>query len=161
MKRSFFLLAQKLRFFSQVELFLIVIFSDLPIFFSYPLSSSFDLPDAFRLIFLYFRWRRHARKDRKVRLQNRSQLLEKMFSCWCTYVPLQKSKRILRNTVEKKFTLVSDKFKVQISVFQFFFSWTSYFLIYIFLVFLVAFSSLFFMNFTTNIAADAANCLLL
>ena len=85
-----------------------------------------------------------------------------MFSCWCTYVPLQKSKRILRNTVEKKFTLVSDKIKVQILVFLFFFySWTSYFFMCNFSIFLVAFSLFFFMNFTTIIAADAAYYLVL
>ena len=58
------------------------------------------------------RWRTHVRKDRKARLKDRLDLLEKMFACWCLFVPLQRTRRELGNAVESKYSSVAHNFKV-------------------------------------------------
>ena len=52
--------------------------------------------------FRFSRWRMRARKDRKARNKERSDLLEKMFACWCLFVPLQKTRRELGIAVENE-----------------------------------------------------------
>ena len=58
------------------------------------------------------RWRRHVRKDRKKRENQRTNLLVKMFACWCIFVPMQRSRRQLADNVERKFNRADYRFKV-------------------------------------------------
>ena len=63
--------------------------------------------------FHFSRWRMLARKDRKARNKERTDLLEKMFACWCLFVPLQKTRRELGIAVENKYFSVAHNFKVE------------------------------------------------
>ena len=61
----------------------------------------------------FVRWRMRARKDRKERNKQRSDLLQKMFACWCLFVPLQKARKELGNAVENKYLNVAHNFQVE------------------------------------------------
>ena len=81
---------------------------------NYCLSYDIITSASYNINTLYLRWRRHARKDRKARIAARTYSLRRMFSEWCDFVPMQRRQKSLEACVERKWTRVQTKAKVQL-----------------------------------------------